>query len=127
VTGLTASADGSSLTSATVRKVDLSDEISIGLSFFVDCTGPASASSKWLARIRPEWRDIPKDSYTPNVCYTSGIYHLPPEVNIKFESVLPASIRDLTAVRSVNGSQKSGCTYGYGIQRGEDNAGETVR
>jgi hypothetical protein len=123
VTGLTASADGSFLTSTTVRKANASEETSIKLSFFVDCTGPASAGCKWLARIRPEWRNIPKDSYAPHISYTTGIYHLSPEVSAKLKSVLPASICSLPAVRTVNPSMKSKCPYGYNIQFGEDNTG----
>jgi hypothetical protein len=123
VTGLTTSADGSLLTLATVRTGDVSDETTLELSFFVDCTGPASAGSKWLSRIRPEWRDIPRDTYTPSICYSTGTYQLSPEALAKFESVRPASNRDLPSVRAVYASMRSGSPWGYGLGRGDDNKG----
>jgi hypothetical protein len=124
VTGLTVSADGSTLTSISVRKGNAMEDTSVELAFFVDCTGQSSAATKWLSRIRPEWRDIRRDSYSPSVNYSTATVRLSPEVKTKFESVIPASMRDIPYVRQVYGSMKSGCPYGYGIARGDNDTGK---
>lgn len=83
VVGVQASSDGTRIESVSFRPTAVDTDSpnpplqTIPASFFADCTGPSSISSKILPAAGVGWGPFPRHQYNPNIQYRTAWIYVP--------------------------------------------------